>query len=129
MALSHVLYVLSPGQMRLGQARENYFDEVGMPGHERGRLQLAMLWASQANTIPAAFWTLVHILRSPEAVKVLRSECGDVLKEAGGKLSNIAEHQVCYPGTIYELLSHYILTVLHVPFHLCCALQPSIVGA
>jgi hypothetical protein len=33
-----------------------------------------MLWASQANTIPAAFWTIAFVLSDPEAAATIREE-------------------------------------------------------
>ncbi|XP_061550664.1 cytochrome P450 7B1 isoform X1 [Phycodurus eques] len=34
----------------------------------------AMLWASVANTAPAAFWVAYHLLRQPEALRAVRRE-------------------------------------------------------
>ena len=34
---------------------------------DRGRLQTTILWAAQANTIPACYWSLAYLLRHPEA--------------------------------------------------------------
>lgn len=34
---------------------------------EVGRVDLSVLWAALANTIPAAFWTLAHLASDPEA--------------------------------------------------------------
>eukprot|EP00470_Lotharella_oceanica_P016020 CAMPEP_0170187192 /NCGR_PEP_ID=MMETSP0040_2-20121228/41143_1 /TAXON_ID=641309 /ORGANISM="Lotharella oceanica, Strain CCMP622" /LENGTH=506 /DNA_ID=CAMNT_0010434177 /DNA_START=39 /DNA_END=1560 /DNA_ORIENTATION=- len=36
------------------------------------RAQCAMLWALQANTVPASFWAVAYIFRNPELVKLLR---------------------------------------------------------
>ena len=33
----------------------------------RQHFQNAIVWASQANTLPAAFWTLAHLLDNPPA--------------------------------------------------------------
>lgn len=40
----------------------------------RARHQVAVLWAAQANTIPAAFWTLVHLLHDRAALDEVRAE-------------------------------------------------------
>lgn len=40
----------------------------------RGRMQTAVLWAAHANTIPASFWALVHLLADPEAEAAVRAE-------------------------------------------------------
>lgn len=51
---------------------------------DRDHLQLGMLWAAQANTIPAAFWTLAFVLADPAAREDLRAEIDPVLAAAGG---------------------------------------------
>jgi cholesterol 7alpha-monooxygenase len=40
----------------------------------RGRLQVAALWAANANTIPASFWALAQLLRAPAALQAVRTE-------------------------------------------------------
>ncbi|XP_066484950.1 7-alpha-hydroxycholest-4-en-3-one 12-alpha-hydroxylase-like [Tiliqua scincoides] len=57
--------------------------ETGMTEKMRTQFQLFLLWASQANTGPATFWLLVHLLKYPEAMKAVREELGRVLKEMG----------------------------------------------
>ncbi|XP_077363049.1 cytochrome P450 7B1 [Festucalex cinctus] len=46
---------------------------------------LAMLWASVANTAPAAFWATYHLLRHPEALHAVRQEIRSVLRRSGGR--------------------------------------------
>ena len=41
-------------------------------------MTLGILWASQANTIPAAFWTLAFVLRDPQARAEIVEEVGRV---------------------------------------------------
>ncbi len=57
-----------------------YVDDV-----EAARVRLSMLWASQANTIPAAFWALALILEHPAAHAAIRAEIDEVVTrdEAG----------------------------------------------
>lgn len=43
----------------------------------------AILWASVANTVPACFWTLYHLLVHPTALQQVRQEILDVLELAG----------------------------------------------
>lgn len=38
------------------------------------RFDVGLLWASQANTVMTAFWTLVYLLRHPEALARVRDE-------------------------------------------------------
>lgn len=40
----------------------------------RGRIQVSVLWAAHANTIPATFWAVAHLLRHPEALAAVRAE-------------------------------------------------------
>lgn len=47
-----------------------------------------MLWASVANTIPASFWTMYHLVSHPEALQVVRQEIHDVLNLSGVEFSN-----------------------------------------
>ncbi|XP_006140925.1 cholesterol 7-alpha-monooxygenase [Tupaia chinensis] len=58
------------------------FDEM-----EKARTHLAILWASQANTIPATFWSLFQIIRNPEAMKAATEEVNKALETAGQKIS------------------------------------------
>lgn len=43
----------------------------------------AILWASVANTVPASFWALYHLVSHPAALQVVRQEILDVLKLSG----------------------------------------------
>ncbi|KAJ8277660.1 hypothetical protein GJAV_G00078220 [Gymnothorax javanicus] len=54
-----------------------HIDELG-----KARTHVSMLWASQANTLPATFWSLYFLLRSPEALRAAQSEVERVLKES-----------------------------------------------
>jgi cytochrome P450 len=42
--------------------------------HYRNHIQLAGLWAGVANTLPATFWALYHLLRHPEARAAVLAE-------------------------------------------------------
>ena len=55
--------------------------QAGFDTHDKGTLQLAMVWAAFANTIPSAFWALYGMVQSgsapeceAEARRVLCSE-------------------------------------------------------
>ncbi|XP_064189015.1 cytochrome P450 7A1 isoform X1 [Anguilla rostrata] len=58
----------------------SHIDELG-----KARANVSMLWASQANTLPAAFWSLYYMLRSPEALKAAQNEVDRVLRESDHK--------------------------------------------
>lgn len=55
---------------------------------EKAKTHLALLWASQANTIPAAFWSLFQVIRSPEAMKAASEEVNRALQSTGQELSS-----------------------------------------
>ncbi|XP_001514400.1 cytochrome P450 7A1 [Ornithorhynchus anatinus] len=61
---------------------QSTFDDM-----EKAKTHLAVLWAAQANTIPATFWSLFQTIRSPEALKAAVEEVHNVLKNAGQKVS------------------------------------------
>ncbi|KAJ8336496.1 hypothetical protein SKAU_G00377160 [Synaphobranchus kaupii] len=54
------------------------FNDLG-----KARTHVALLWASQANTLPATFWTLFYIIRSPEAMKAATKEVENILESSG----------------------------------------------
>ncbi|XP_004697626.1 cytochrome P450 7A1 [Echinops telfairi] len=54
---------------------------------EKAKTHLVVLWASQANTIPATFWSLFQTIRSPEAMKAAIEEVNKTLENAGQKIS------------------------------------------
>ncbi|XP_048451949.1 cytochrome P450 7A1 [Rhincodon typus] len=45
----------------------------------KGKTHITMLWASQANTLPAAFWSVYYLLRSQEALKAVKNEIENLL--------------------------------------------------
>ncbi|XP_068604782.1 cytochrome P450 7B1 [Brachionichthys hirsutus] len=60
--------------------------DVDKAGHH-----FAMLWASVANTVPASFWALYHLVSHPEALEVVRQEIHDVLNLSGSPLATETE--------------------------------------
>ena len=44
-----------------------------------GAMQNAMLWASTANTLPAAFWTMAYLLHDSAALQAVQAEIDNVL--------------------------------------------------
>ncbi|ETE62728.1 7-alpha-hydroxycholest-4-en-3-one 12-alpha-hydroxylase, partial [Ophiophagus hannah] len=57
--------------------------DAGMNEKMRTQVQLLYLWASQANTGPVTFWLLAYLLKHPDAMKAIRAEVEQVLKETG----------------------------------------------
>ncbi|XP_053738985.1 cytochrome P450 7A1 [Synchiropus splendidus] len=45
----------------------------------KARTHVALLWASQANTLPATFWSLLYMIRSPDAMQAAKEEVKKVL--------------------------------------------------
>ncbi len=60
------------------QRRNVLFDAAELSPDDRGRLQTTVLWAAQANTLPATFWAVAHVLRDPEAQAAIRRELDSV---------------------------------------------------
>ncbi|KAM9302898.1 cytochrome P450 7A1 [Morus bassanus] len=59
---------------------------------EKAKTHVAVLWASQANTIPATFWSLFYLLKSPEAMRAAIKEVQSILESAGEKISLDGKH-------------------------------------
>ncbi|XP_077057643.1 cytochrome P450 7A1 isoform X2 [Siphateles boraxobius] len=66
--------------------RMEAFDRMHLDETGKARTHVCMLWASQANTLPAAFWSLYYTLRSPDALTAARTEINSVL--SGQVLNN-----------------------------------------
>ncbi|XP_068604547.1 cytochrome P450 7A1 [Brachionichthys hirsutus] len=49
----------------------------------KARTHVALLWASQANTLPATFWSLFYMIRSPDAMKAASEEVQKVVEKVG----------------------------------------------
>ncbi len=74
---------LRPGASDFMKQRDALFTRE-LTADDRGGVQLGLLWAAQANTIPAVFWTLAHVLADPAARDDLRAEVDTVVTAAGG---------------------------------------------
>ncbi|XP_067833204.1 cytochrome P450 7A1-like, partial [Heptranchias perlo] len=51
----------------------------------KGKAHIAMLWASQANTLPATFWSIYYLIRSPEALQAVKNEIENILRVTNQK--------------------------------------------
>ncbi|KAJ8413318.1 hypothetical protein AAFF_G00093140 [Aldrovandia affinis] len=58
----------------------------------KARTHVALLWASQANTLPAAFWTLFYTIRSPEALRAATEEVNRILDSTGQRANPNGPH-------------------------------------
>lgn len=61
--------------------------------HEHGQAQTAVLWAINANTIPATFWSLFYLLRDAKALAAVQAELAAVVGPLGpdGGLPELGE--------------------------------------
>ncbi|XP_036375257.1 5-beta-cholestane-3-alpha,7-alpha-diol 12-alpha-hydroxylase-like [Megalops cyprinoides] len=57
--------------------------EMGVKKSMVDRYMFVLLWASQGNTGPSSFWLLLYLMKHPEAMKAVREEVAEVLKETG----------------------------------------------
>ncbi|XP_067148650.1 5-beta-cholestane-3-alpha,7-alpha-diol 12-alpha-hydroxylase-like [Apteryx mantelli] len=63
--------------------QEQSLAENGVPEYMRDRFMFLLLWASQGNTGPAAFWLLFYLMKHPEAMKAVKEEVDKVSRESG----------------------------------------------
>ena len=63
----------------LQQTRE----KLGMKEFMQDRYMFLILWASQGNTGPAAFWLLIYHMNNPEAMAAVRREVDRIVTESG----------------------------------------------
>ncbi|XP_051555508.1 5-beta-cholestane-3-alpha,7-alpha-diol 12-alpha-hydroxylase-like isoform X1 [Myxocyprinus asiaticus] len=57
--------------------------EKGVQEFMRDRYMFLLLWASQGNTGPAAFWLLLYLMKHPDAMAAVKKEVEEVLRETG----------------------------------------------
>jgi cytochrome P450 len=57
--------------------------EFGMTPSEMAGLEVAVMHVALSNTIPTAFWMLVHVFSRPKLVEMLRIEANGVIAETG----------------------------------------------
>ncbi|XP_061330298.1 5-beta-cholestane-3-alpha,7-alpha-diol 12-alpha-hydroxylase [Pezoporus flaviventris] len=55
--------------------------ENGVPEYMRDRFMFMLLWASQGNTGPTAFWLLLYLMKHEEAMKAVKDEVDKVSRE------------------------------------------------
>lgn len=81
--------VLRPDMSPFIRARVDALDRM-TPPRNRDHHEVAILWAAQANTLPAAFWSLAYLLRHP----VARAEVTAEVRERGlGDLKQLVKLQ------------------------------------
>ncbi|MCO4745231.1 MAG: cytochrome P450 [Proteobacteria bacterium] len=80
-ALKKVMAIERSNAAAVTIERFKLFHTHGDPS-ELGAYQLAFLWATQANTLPAAFWTLAFLMNDASALERVSEEVRSVLDEA-----------------------------------------------
>ncbi|XP_053294712.1 cytochrome P450 7B1 isoform X1 [Pleuronectes platessa] len=69
--------------------RLEIFDQFDMLRDlDKAAHNFGILWASAANTVPATFWALYHLVTHPEVAEVVRQELLDVLSQSGVEFSS-----------------------------------------
>ncbi|XP_010884524.4 5-beta-cholestane-3-alpha,7-alpha-diol 12-alpha-hydroxylase [Esox lucius] len=63
-------------------------EEHGMEEFMQDRFMFLLLWASQGNTGPAAFWLLLYLMKHPDAMRAVQQEAEKVLKETGQEVKH-----------------------------------------
>ncbi|XP_008492667.2 5-beta-cholestane-3-alpha,7-alpha-diol 12-alpha-hydroxylase [Calypte anna] len=66
--------------------QEQLLAEKGVPEYMRDRFMFMLLWASQGNTGPTAFWVLLYLMKHPEAMKAVKEEVDKVSRENGQEM-------------------------------------------
>ncbi|XP_068090886.1 cytochrome P450 7A1-like [Hyperolius riggenbachi] len=54
---------------------------------DKAKTHVGLLWASQANTLPATFWAIYQLIRCPKAMKAATEEVQQVLKNSNQKVT------------------------------------------
>ncbi|XP_056247337.1 5-beta-cholestane-3-alpha,7-alpha-diol 12-alpha-hydroxylase-like [Seriola aureovittata] len=57
--------------------------ELGVTESMINKYMFVLLWASQGNTGPSAFWLLLFLMKHPDAMAAVKGEIDKVLKESG----------------------------------------------
>lgn len=92
--------------------------------HEAARVRLSMLWASQANTIPAAFWAVALLLEHPHALAGVRAELDAGAREQQPRLDAaiLETLRLCTGSTTIRAVVEPVVLELHDGRR--CALRP-----
>ncbi|KAM3604235.1 uncharacterized protein V6R79_008233 [Siganus canaliculatus] len=63
-------------------------EDHGMSNTMITRYMFVLLWASQGNTGPSAFWLLLYLMKNPDAMRAVKEEVDRVVCESGQKVQN-----------------------------------------
>ena len=82
--------------------------DSGIPGPAGPNLLLTLLWASQANTLPAAFWCVAFLIlpQNKRYVKVMQESAASSSSGNNGELLHRIIHQACDPKSLLVRCCH-----------------------
>ena len=95
--------------------------------HEGDGYQLAMLWASAGNTVPACFWVLYYLLRTPQIAQAVRAEIRQVQGDSPdvvmtqAQLNDLVMLDACITETMRLVSGSLIMRVVQRPCTLTLA--------
>jgi cytochrome P450 len=72
--LAECVAVKRPNAAQLLRERDALFEPHALDPAIRGHFDSGLMWAAQTNTISAAFWTILHVLRDPRARAAIHDE-------------------------------------------------------
>ena len=87
-ALARLMASPHPNQSEVMDARHDLWKQKESGPEDHGAYDVSVLWAAQANTIPAAVWTLYHVMGDPEVREVVVDEVRGVLETISERTSN-----------------------------------------
>ncbi len=62
--------------------RHAMWEREGSCPRQRGAVDASVLWAAQANTIPAAIWTIYYVSKNPRIASLVKNELEQVIEKA-----------------------------------------------
>ncbi|XP_051871413.1 5-beta-cholestane-3-alpha,7-alpha-diol 12-alpha-hydroxylase-like [Pristis pectinata] len=69
--------------------RQRQLNEQGVNLEMQSRYMFLLLWASQGNTGPSAFWLLLNLCRCPQAMSAARAEVDQLLAQTGQRATAV----------------------------------------
>lgn len=87
-ALRELMASSHPNQSEVMDARHDLWKQLESPEEDHGAYDVTVLWAAQANTIPAAVWTLYYVMRDPEIKRLIVDEVRSVMAAIEARTPN-----------------------------------------
>lgn len=99
---AHFRKPFSSKASNLFQARYQLYKEHVEGPEEMGRLMSLLVWVAMANTIPAGFWTIAHLMKNQSAYK----EVVDELNEIVGSVKATSDKKGPLPWFTQDMLNN-----------------------